>query len=144
MKRARFPTRKILVVITKTRKRILKASTGDLTTKGFSIYLEQIYAYGASLGVQFGVSERMFSGSGKRRRKNARSCVRLQKWAALFVSAWGTQGHQHKSIMSERGTDGDGQATRRSSRCAWSITLERQAFTAWDVISLRRCTAFRK
>lgn len=41
--------------------RILKASTGDLTTKGFSIYLEQIYAYGASLGVQFGVSERMFS-----------------------------------------------------------------------------------
>lgn len=40
--------------------RILKASTGDLTTKGFSIYLEQIYAYGASLGVQFGVSERMF------------------------------------------------------------------------------------
>lgn len=41
--------------------RILKASTGDLTTKGFSIYLEQIYAYGASLGVQFGVSERMFA-----------------------------------------------------------------------------------
>lgn len=41
--------------------RILKASTGDLTTKGFSIYLEHIYAYGASLGVQFGVSERMFA-----------------------------------------------------------------------------------
>lgn len=41
--------------------RILNASTGDLTTKGFSIYLEQIYAYGASLGVQFGVSERMFA-----------------------------------------------------------------------------------
>lgn len=41
--------------------RILKASTGDLTTRGFSIYLEQIYAYGASLGVQFGVSERMFA-----------------------------------------------------------------------------------
>ena len=41
--------------------RILKASTGDLTTKGFSIYLEQIYAYGASLGAQFGVAERMFS-----------------------------------------------------------------------------------
>lgn len=41
--------------------RILKASTGDLTTKGFSIYLEQIYAYGASLGVQFGFSERMFA-----------------------------------------------------------------------------------
>ena len=41
--------------------RILKASTGDLTTKGFSIYLEKIYAYGASLGVQFGVSERMFA-----------------------------------------------------------------------------------
>ena len=41
--------------------RILKASTGDLTTKGFSVYLEQIYAYGASLGVQFGVSERMFA-----------------------------------------------------------------------------------
>lgn len=41
--------------------RILKASTGDLTTKGFSIYLDQIYAYGASLGVQFGVSERMFA-----------------------------------------------------------------------------------
>ena len=40
--------------------RILKASTGDLTTKGFSVYLEQICAYGASLGVQFGVSERMF------------------------------------------------------------------------------------
>ena len=41
--------------------RILKASTGDLTTKGFSLYLEQIYAYGASLGVQFGISERMFA-----------------------------------------------------------------------------------
>lgn len=41
--------------------RILKASTGDLTTKGFSIYLEKIYAYGASFGVQFGVSERMFA-----------------------------------------------------------------------------------
>lgn len=41
--------------------RILKASTGDLTTKGFSLYLEQIYAYGASLSVQFGISERMFA-----------------------------------------------------------------------------------
>lgn len=40
--------------------RILKASTGDLTTKGFSLYLEQIYAFGSQHGVRFGVSERMF------------------------------------------------------------------------------------
>lgn len=41
--------------------RILKASTGDLTTKGFSLYLEQIYAFGSQHGVRFGVSERMFA-----------------------------------------------------------------------------------
>lgn len=41
--------------------RFLAASTGDLTVRGFSHYLEKIYAYGASLGVQFGVSEGMFA-----------------------------------------------------------------------------------
>lgn len=31
-------------------------STTELTTKGFALYLEQIYAFGASLGVQFHMS----------------------------------------------------------------------------------------
>lgn len=37
--------------------RVLVGSTTDLTVKGFSIYLEQIYAYGASLGVMFSANE---------------------------------------------------------------------------------------
>jgi hypothetical protein len=34
-------------------KRILVGSTSKLTKHGFSIYMEQIYAYGANLGVRF-------------------------------------------------------------------------------------------
>lgn len=34
-------------------KRILIGSTSKLTKHGFSIYMEQIYAYGANLGVRF-------------------------------------------------------------------------------------------
>lgn len=34
--------------------RVLIGSTTQLTVKGFAHYLEQVYAYGASLGVQFG------------------------------------------------------------------------------------------
>ncbi len=34
--------------------RVLRGSTTDLTKKGFSRYLEQIYAFGAQQGVQFG------------------------------------------------------------------------------------------
>ena len=37
--------------------RYLKGSTTKLTKHGFSVYLEQIYAFGAELGVQFGVKE---------------------------------------------------------------------------------------
>lgn len=37
--------------------RVLKGSTGDLTKKGFSQYLEQIYAFGAEHGVQFGEAD---------------------------------------------------------------------------------------
>ena len=33
--------------------RILVGSTTQLTVKGFSIYLEQVYAFGAELGVEF-------------------------------------------------------------------------------------------
>lgn len=33
--------------------RILKASTTDLTTKGFSEYIEQIYAFASIEGVMF-------------------------------------------------------------------------------------------
>jgi hypothetical protein len=33
--------------------RVLIGSTGDLTTGGFSSYLEQVYAFGASYGVMF-------------------------------------------------------------------------------------------
>lgn len=38
--------------------RILVGSTTQLTKAGFSIYLEQVYAYGASLGVQFAANPR--------------------------------------------------------------------------------------
>lgn len=41
--------------------RYLKGSTTQLTKKGFAVYLEKIYAFGAQHGVQFGVSERMFA-----------------------------------------------------------------------------------
>ena len=41
--------------------RVLIGSTTQLTVKGFAQYLEQIYAFGAERGVQFGVSERMFA-----------------------------------------------------------------------------------
>ena len=41
--------------------RVLIGSTTQLTVKGFAEYLEKIYAFGASQGVQFGVSERMFA-----------------------------------------------------------------------------------
>ena len=37
--------------------RVCVGSTTDLTKHGFSVYLEQIYAYGAELGVQYGVKE---------------------------------------------------------------------------------------
>ena len=33
--------------------RVLVGSTGGLTTRGFSEYLEQVYAYGANSGVRF-------------------------------------------------------------------------------------------
>ena len=36
--------------------RILVGSTTDLSIRGFAKYLEQIYAYGANLGVQFSAS----------------------------------------------------------------------------------------
>lgn len=39
--------------------RVLIGSTTDLTVRGFSEYLEQIYAYGASLGVKFHTVDRM-------------------------------------------------------------------------------------
>ena len=38
--------------------RVLIGSTTDLTVYGFSLYLEQIYALGASLGVMFSASPR--------------------------------------------------------------------------------------
>jgi len=34
--------------------RVLVGSTKDLTVKGFSLHLEKVYAFGASLGVMFG------------------------------------------------------------------------------------------
>lgn len=37
--------------------RILVGSTTKLTTYGFSQYMEQVYAFGAGLGVMFGVKE---------------------------------------------------------------------------------------
>lgn len=37
--------------------RYLKGSTTQLTKKGFAVYLEKIYAFGAQHGVQFGVRE---------------------------------------------------------------------------------------
>jgi len=37
--------------------RILVGSTTKLTTYGFSQYMEQVYAFGASLGVMFGMKE---------------------------------------------------------------------------------------
>lgn len=39
--------------VTPSGERVLVGSTGDLTVKGFSQYLEQVYAFGASHGVQF-------------------------------------------------------------------------------------------
>ncbi|MCZ4064105.1 recombination protein NinB [Oxalobacter aliiformigenes] len=41
--------------------RVCVGSTTELTIKGFSQYLEQIYAFGAEWGVQFGVDERRFA-----------------------------------------------------------------------------------
>jgi hypothetical protein len=38
---------------TPTGERVLVGSTTDLTIKGFSIYLEQVYADGANMGVEF-------------------------------------------------------------------------------------------
>lgn len=38
--------------------RVLIGSTTKLTTKGFSKYLEQVYAFGAGLGVRFSTVER--------------------------------------------------------------------------------------
>ena len=42
-------------------KYLLVGSTADLTIKGFSIYLQQVEAFGANLGVQFGVRESGFA-----------------------------------------------------------------------------------
>mgnify|MGYP000658249821 CR=1 FL=1 len=41
--------------------RVCVGSTTELTVKGFSQYLEQIYAFGAEQGVRFGVDERRFA-----------------------------------------------------------------------------------
>lgn len=41
--------------------RALVGSTTDLTVHGFARYLEQVYAYGAALGVLFGVGQREFA-----------------------------------------------------------------------------------
>ncbi len=41
--------------------RYLKGSTTQLTKKGFAVYLEKIYAFGAQHSVQFGVREEMFA-----------------------------------------------------------------------------------
>lgn len=41
--------------------RYLKGSTTQLTKKGFAVYLEKIYAFGAQHGVQFGMREEMFA-----------------------------------------------------------------------------------
>ena len=41
--------------------RVCIGSTTDLTVKGFSQYLEQIYAFGAAQSVKFGVNERRFA-----------------------------------------------------------------------------------
>lgn len=41
--------------------RVCVGSTTELTVKGFSQYLEQIYAFGSEQGVQFGVDERRFT-----------------------------------------------------------------------------------
>ena len=40
-----------------TGERVLVGSTTDLTVYGFSQYLEQVFAYGASLGVMFGAGK---------------------------------------------------------------------------------------
>lgn len=42
--------------------RILVGSTTQLTKAGFSIYLEQVYAFGASLGVEFHANPREYGG----------------------------------------------------------------------------------
>lgn len=42
--------------------RILVGSTTQLTKAGFSIYLEQVYAFGASLGVEFQANPREYGG----------------------------------------------------------------------------------
>ena len=42
-------------------RRILVGSTTDLTVKGFALYLQQVEAFGANLGVMFGVRESDFS-----------------------------------------------------------------------------------
>lgn len=39
--------------------RIMVGSTTQLTARGFSLYLEQVYAYGSSLGVRFHTVDRM-------------------------------------------------------------------------------------
>ncbi len=44
-------------VISPSGDRILVGSTTQLTVKGMARYLEQVYAYGASMGVQFGARE---------------------------------------------------------------------------------------
>lgn len=36
--------------------KVLVGSTSDLTVRGFALYLEQIYAYGANMGVEFHAS----------------------------------------------------------------------------------------
>ena len=41
--------------------RVCIGSTTELTIKGFSQYLEQIYAFGADQCVQFGIDERRFA-----------------------------------------------------------------------------------
>ena len=41
--------------------RVLVGSTTELTKKGFSIYLQQVEAFGASLGVMFNESPRMYA-----------------------------------------------------------------------------------
>lgn len=45
---------------TPTGERLLVGSTTQLTKKGFALYLEQIYAFGAGEGVQFSANPREF------------------------------------------------------------------------------------
>lgn len=44
--------------VTPSGKRVLVGSTTDLTIKGFAVYLEQVLAFGANLGVMFSASPR--------------------------------------------------------------------------------------